>query len=160
VFVTVYRMIRSVCVSRLSDEIVLPSVCCHRLYYSCHVTTRERLIGFWWNLMSRLCYWGLVQTRSFNFLRSVIPTWRMLICDDVAALTSLRTHIIREQLNGFSWILLWTLCHWRVLQYLTYRLCTVGNTNVTDALACKGGRWSSLMKSSPIVRPAVSCEMN
>jgi hypothetical protein len=74
-------------------------------------------------------------------------------CLFVSLCPSVCTHKIsrEERLNGFSWNVVWTSCHWRLLQTRTFQFPTVVNTNATDAQTCEVGRWCSAMTSLPMI---------
>jgi hypothetical protein len=75
----------------------------------------------------------------------VIPLVSLMTLSPVMTWTlmSICTHAVsHEQLDGFSWNFVWTLCYWRLLQSSNFRLQTLGNTNMMDAQSCEvGWRW-------------------
>jgi hypothetical protein len=58
-------------------------------------------------------------------------------------------HTTREWQDRFSWNLVWTLWHWRLLQTRTFYFPTVGISNVMDAKIHEVGGWSSFMMPLP-----------
>jgi hypothetical protein len=136
----------------------------HRLHYElvCHIVIRERLSGFSWQFVWRLCLWSRVHESAFIFLQLAVPKWRMLKVvrwDYEDAITrspvhawwsyhpwgappalSLYTQVInRKWLHEFSSNLLRKLCH-TVVKYRIYQFSTIGNTNVTNAQKSWMGR--------------------
>jgi hypothetical protein len=59
-------------------------------------------------------------------------------------------HISREWQDRFLWNLVWTLCHWRLLQTHTFKFPTIDNT-VIDAQSHEVGGSSSAMTKLPMI---------
>lgn len=139
----------------------------HHLWWPSVHLTQEQLNRFSWDLLRRLCHLRLIHLILLNFLQSLIETWQAQSCGRMILYNDITTHdppwwpvtvsfmtalsvmplftlTSQEWLSGFSLNLLWTLCHWRLLQNCI--VTTLGNRTF----------WQSDILSQPALCSSIS----